>query len=63
MAQVELGLGVDAGCGFVWDNELGREGPLQVAPFLLAPAPVTVAQFHQFVLAKVRQPVVLVLCW
>ena len=59
--QVELGLGQGGSCGFVWDNELGREGLLEVPPFKLAACPVTVCQFRRFVLSKVSQPAVRVI--
>lgn len=35
--------------GFLWDCELGRQGPLRVEGLEVAAGPVNVAQFRAFV--------------
>jgi len=46
--SVCLGLGMSYPSGFVWDNERGSRGPIQVAPFAVSCHPVTVAEFRRF---------------
>jgi len=46
--SVCLGLGMSYPSGFVWDNERGSRGPIQVAPFAVSCHPVTVADSEDF---------------
>ncbi|KDD76550.1 hypothetical protein H632_c185p0 [Helicosporidium sp. ATCC 50920] len=49
--QVVLGQG-SISHGFIWDNELGQTEPIVVKAFKLGRLPVTVAEFHRFVVQR-----------
>lgn len=48
-SQVSLGVPPASERGFLWDCELGRQGPVQVEGLRVGAGPVTVAQFRRFV--------------
>jgi len=49
---VSLGINPVEKHGFVWDNELGTAGPISVGTLSVATHPVTVAEFHDFVVKR-----------
>lgn len=47
--NVRLGVDPDLPHGYVWDNELGKLGPVKVKNLRVSKRPVTVAEFREFV--------------